>query len=119
MADRSGNGWWDPASVGAFVGAVATAIVAAAIKLRGLFTRSATPPQEPSPAQRFPTPPQGVDSDGILDVIARLGAELRERDRKIDALDLRLRESERRQRELADRVRELEEELHGWRTSHG
>ena len=117
MADK-GSGF-DPASVGAFVGALAAAVVAAAIKLRGLFSRSPQAPQEPQPAQRFPTPPQGVDSDGILDVIARLGAELRERDRKIDALDLRLRDSERRQRELAERVRELESELLEWREAHG
>jgi hypothetical protein len=112
MAHKGGD--WDPASIGAFFGAMAAAIVAVAAKLRSVFVKKADPP--PPETGRVSTPPNGhIDTDALMSVISRLGTMLSERDRRIDALELRLRESERLQRQVIERVRELEAELHAHR----
>ena len=103
-------GWWDPASIGAIVGAIATAVLGVAVRLRTLFAKSDPPVQQ----ERFPTPSDGHlshDGDALLRVINLLGNELKTRDEKIALLEATVKK-------LSARLDSVERELSRCQMEH-
>lgn len=71
------------------------------------------PPDSPAPGLPEPTPTRvhryDSPSSDLMDALVAMGAQLRERERAFDALELRLRESERVQRDVRRLLAEEQE----------